>query len=208
MNHTAPRTDTRASLVEAGRKLFSEKGFDGASVRDLTALAGANLGAITYHFGTKEALYGAVVDSTVSPLADRLVAAASGPGAPLDRAEAVVRAHFSYLCDHPELPRLLVRSLIDTGLPPAAAMAHLKRMVAATTALVREGQADGSIRPGHPLVMAMGMVSQSLHLTMLREGLRPLGGMDLAEAEQRAEVLENIVRAVRGGLAARREATS
>lgn len=203
MNPEEAAPDTRAALIDAGRKLFSDKGFAGASVRNLTALAGANLGAITYHFGGKEALYAAVVEATVAPMADRIIAAAAGPGAPLDRAEAVVRAHFEYLSLHPELPRLVIRGLLDTGQPPPAALTHLQRILAACVSLVLEGQRDGSIRMGHPTVMAIGMVSQSLHLTVLRESLRQLGGLDLADRAQSAEVLENIVRAVRGGLAAR-----
>ncbi|MBL8986897.1 MAG: TetR/AcrR family transcriptional regulator [Gemmatimonadetes bacterium] len=199
-------SSTRASLVAAGRKLFADNGFDGASVRDLCALAGANLGAVTYHFRTKQALYGEVIDSTVAPMADRLVAAATGPGAPLDRAEAVVRAHFAYLRDHPELPRLLVRSLLDTGMPPAAALTHLRRVMAAARLLIEEGQRDGSIRPGHPIVMALGLMSQSLHLTMLRASLGQLGAIDLADQADSAQVLDNIVRSVRGGLAAGAEA--
>jgi AcrR family transcriptional regulator len=204
MNDIAPQTDTRAALVEAGRRLFAEHGFDGASIRDLTAAAGANLASVTYHFGGKEGLYAEVVRSTLAPLADAVVAAATGPGAPLDRAEAAVRAHFGYVTDHPELPRLLVRSLLDTGMPPEAAGELLRRMLGAMVALVREGQADGTIRDGHPAVMGAGVMSQSIHLSLLRDGLKRYAGLDLAAPDDRRAVVENIVRSVRGALAARR----
>jgi TetR/AcrR family transcriptional regulator, regulator of cefoperazone and chloramphenicol sensitivity len=47
---------TRAALIEAGLRLFGEKGFAATSTREIAAAAGANIGSIAYHFGGKEAL--------------------------------------------------------------------------------------------------------------------------------------------------------
>ncbi|MEZ5274766.1 MAG: TetR family transcriptional regulator [Opitutaceae bacterium] len=48
--------DTRDRLLDAAEAIYSEKGLDGTSVRALTSLAGANLAAVGYHFGSKNAL--------------------------------------------------------------------------------------------------------------------------------------------------------
>jgi AcrR family transcriptional regulator len=42
--------------------LFSEKGFDGTSVRDIAGQAGVNLAMISYYFGSKEKLMAALID--------------------------------------------------------------------------------------------------------------------------------------------------
>src|SRR6266568_5066457 len=47
---------TRTVLLDAAERLFAENGVEGTSVRDITKAAGVNLGAINYHFGTKERL--------------------------------------------------------------------------------------------------------------------------------------------------------
>lgn len=53
-----PQPDTTKELIlEAARKNFCERGFEGASVRDICVQAGANVSAIKYHFGGKEGLY-------------------------------------------------------------------------------------------------------------------------------------------------------
>ena len=59
---------TREKLVAVAGKLFAESGFDGVSLRELTAEAGTNLGAVTYHFGSKEALFGEVVVRKIAKL--------------------------------------------------------------------------------------------------------------------------------------------
>lgn len=55
----SPRTstgETRRRLLEAAELLFIEHGFDGMSLRLITTKANANLAAVNYHFGSKEAL--------------------------------------------------------------------------------------------------------------------------------------------------------
>ncbi len=49
-------TGTRDDLLRAARDVVRDQGLAGATSRDITAAAGANLAAITYHFGSKEDL--------------------------------------------------------------------------------------------------------------------------------------------------------
>jgi AcrR family transcriptional regulator len=54
--------ETRARIVGAALKLFDERGFDGASTRDIAAAAGVNAPALQYYFDTKEGVYLACVE--------------------------------------------------------------------------------------------------------------------------------------------------
>jgi len=54
---TQVQNDTKQALVLAAGELFADHGFDGTSVRAIADKAGANVAAINYHFGSKEALY-------------------------------------------------------------------------------------------------------------------------------------------------------
>jgi AcrR family transcriptional regulator len=53
----AAMDDPRARLLDAAERVFAEKGFSAATVRDITALAGCNVAAVNYYFGGKESLY-------------------------------------------------------------------------------------------------------------------------------------------------------
>lgn len=48
--------ETKAALLEAAKQLVTERGYAGTSVRELAAAAGTNLGAVNYHFGSRENL--------------------------------------------------------------------------------------------------------------------------------------------------------
>lgn len=57
----AEMEETRATLLAAARRLFSEHGYAGTSMDDLTAQAGLTRGALYHHFGDKKGLLAAVV---------------------------------------------------------------------------------------------------------------------------------------------------
>lgn len=54
-------TDTRAALLGAAREVFSEQGFDGATVRAIAARAGVDAAMVNHWFGGKDALFGEAV---------------------------------------------------------------------------------------------------------------------------------------------------
>ena len=66
-------TDTKTLILAAAEQAFADLGFDAASLRHIIAVAGVNLAAVHYHFGSKEALIRAVFERRIGPLnAERL----------------------------------------------------------------------------------------------------------------------------------------
>jgi AcrR family transcriptional regulator len=65
---TVPVSDTRTALLDAAERLFSKQGVEATSVRQIVKDASANLGAITYHFGTKDRLALEVFARTLEPM--------------------------------------------------------------------------------------------------------------------------------------------
>ena len=51
------KEDVRNRILDVAEALFCERGFEGVSVRELTAAAGCNLAAVNYYFGGKDKLY-------------------------------------------------------------------------------------------------------------------------------------------------------
>ncbi|MBU1237957.1 MAG: TetR family transcriptional regulator [Gammaproteobacteria bacterium] len=59
---TADTRDTRQRILDAAEGVFMACGYDGASMRQIAGDAGVNLAAGHYHFGSKEALFQAVLN--------------------------------------------------------------------------------------------------------------------------------------------------
>ncbi len=64
--------DTRLKLIEAAAPLFAQKSFAAVSVRELAQAAGANIAAVSYHYGGKEGLYHAMLEYQFEPIAEAL----------------------------------------------------------------------------------------------------------------------------------------
>jgi AcrR family transcriptional regulator len=193
--------DTRERLVAAASELFAQLGYDGTSIRMITDRARANLGAITYHFGTKEGLYEHVFDVKIEPLRSHMVAAVGTEGSPLDRVDRFVRALFQYLQRHPTLPRLIIQHLAS-NLPllrsvRTTMLGNIKHLAA----VIGEGQQDGSIRHGDPILMALSIGSQPLFLSLVREALREGAAIDQDDPDTVREIEDSVVQFVIAGLA-------
>jgi AcrR family transcriptional regulator len=56
---TVPTTNSRLLLLKAAIRIFAEKGFEGASIREIADAAGVNSSLISFHFGGKAGLHAA-----------------------------------------------------------------------------------------------------------------------------------------------------
>ena len=58
---TVDEVETREKVLCAAGKIFADKGFKAATVREICQEAGVNLASVNYYFGDKERLYIAAV---------------------------------------------------------------------------------------------------------------------------------------------------
>ena len=65
----------REQLIDVGRKLFADKGFEGTTVEEIAAKAGVSKPVVYEHFGGKEGLYAVVVDREIRTLLDGITGA-------------------------------------------------------------------------------------------------------------------------------------
>jgi AcrR family transcriptional regulator len=107
---------TRQRLIQAATRLFADTGYRGASVRDICNLAGANPGAVSYHFGGKRQLYRSVLRQAAEGMA------AIGPSLERDMAENdrigaldALRRLLFRMQEDDSATRLLLRDLADGG---------------------------------------------------------------------------------------------
>jgi AcrR family transcriptional regulator len=64
---------TRQRLIDATRRLLAEHGEGGVSLRAITEAAGANVAAVSYHFGSKETLVRAAIEESLERLVQEQV---------------------------------------------------------------------------------------------------------------------------------------
>lgn len=107
----------RSALVEAASELFAERGYHDSSVAEIGARAGVSRGLVNHHFGSKENLLGAVIETHLTEWEMEIVAPAIAGKHGLDALRAIIFAHLELAKRRPGHLRLLYR-LMSEALDP------------------------------------------------------------------------------------------
>jgi AcrR family transcriptional regulator len=108
--------DPRLRLLEAAGQTFAEKGFKGATVREIVQRAGLNLAAVNYYFRDKEELYRAAVQASCCGASEEFRLPQWSPDTPpavklADFIRTQVRGHVLGNRAHPWHRRLMMLEL-------------------------------------------------------------------------------------------------
>ncbi len=106
--------ERRESILDAGNMVFGQRGYDTVRIDDVAAAAGISKALIYEHFRSKQELYGELMNRAALEMLDRIVAAASEPGAEgANRLERGGQAGFSFVTEKPEAFQMFVRDVTD-----------------------------------------------------------------------------------------------
>ena len=178
--------ERREQLVQVGRALFADKGFDGTSIEEIAARAHVSKPVVYEHFGGKEGLYAVVVDREMSDLLNRLTSSLSA-GHPRALAEQAALALLTYIEEEADGFRILSRD------STAGAFSSLLNDIASQVEYVLVRQfSEHELNPKHAAMYAQMLV-----------GMVALTGMWWLEERKpkREEVAAHIVNLGWNGLA-------
>lgn len=179
------------SLLRVAVSAFTERGFDGTSMEDLSRKLGISKSAIYHHVPSKDELLRLAVNRALDGLFAEVDTVDTMDGRAVDKLEHLVRASVVVLIEQLPFVTLLLRIRGNTKVERAA-LARRKEFDRIVGDLVSKAAADGDLRPDiDPNVSArllFGMVNS------IAEWYRPRGGVS-------AEALADAVVAVAfGGL--------
>jgi AcrR family transcriptional regulator len=203
----APRNpdQTRRDILDAARAEFAEKGLSGARVDEIAARMRTTKRMIYYYFGSKEALYAAVLEEQYGGIRDAeqgLGLDALPPEAALRR---LVELTFDHHAEHPEFVRLVSVENIHGARHVAASPTIRSRNAAVIDTLallLARGEREGTFRRGlDPLDLHLLISSFCFYRVSNRHTLGAIFGRDLTDpgavAAHRAMIVEAVLRYVR-----------
>jgi AcrR family transcriptional regulator len=100
--------ERREQLLEIGREVFADKGYEAASIEEIAQRANVSKPVVYEHFGGKEGLYAVVVDREVRSLLDRITNALDADH-PRVKLEQAAHAFLTYVQEEPGGFRILLR---------------------------------------------------------------------------------------------------
>jgi AcrR family transcriptional regulator len=182
-------------ILKKALELFSEKGYDATSVREICEAAGITKPTLYYFYGSKEGVYRAIVQGALERFQTGLVLALDGEGSLRDRLVRMARAYVDATLREPDLARFII-ALIHN--PPRSAPAtdfvgFYQGILDTLARAVDEAITRGEIHPGPTdvrLLVFMGALGEAMHGHLL------VGRPDLTPA-----LADTLVDTVLGGWA-------
>lgn len=195
---------TQRAILEAATSEFAEKGFAGASVNEIAAVANVNKRMLYHYFGKKDDLYLLVLERALGRLLSAQTELNVSELAPRKAIEQFIRYTWEYFLRNPEVLRIfsgenLMRA---QNLQRSRRVKEMRKPVITTLAEILERGVESKIfRPGVDVMqLYITIASLTYFYLSARQMLSTLYGSDLASTEGIDVRVKHIVEVVLGYL--------
>ncbi|MGE0629639.1 MAG: TetR/AcrR family transcriptional regulator [Hyphomicrobiaceae bacterium] len=175
----------RGAILDAALAIFADKGFHGATMREIAVKAGISQGLLHHHFGNKDGLWKAVGDRTSEEFLD-YVAGITDPVQGQQGIGHAVATYIRYWKQHPAAFRINLWRLLEGQTKER--QARSKMLTAKSAPLMLRAQQAGEVRSDVPaglLLCIAGAAAQFwLHSQMeIKDSLAAIGNAPVSEEE-------------------------
>jgi TetR/AcrR family transcriptional regulator len=201
LNPSRPQTEradlTRARILEAAIRQFSESGLAGARTEQIAEEAGVNKALLYYYFKSKEDLYAAALESVFESVRTDSINVLQADASAGERFVQIVLGNFDRSYSHPSLRSLMQQEMVrlhrgeENRLAPMAEN-FFRPLWIMVDKLLEEGIASGELVPVDPTQMRYAALGANLlyflsaPLIRLAMGVDPLERGELARRRKAA----------------------
>ncbi|HUU27845.1 MAG TPA: TetR/AcrR family transcriptional regulator [archaeon] len=205
---------TREKILDSAEAEFVARGFEGARIRRIAELSGANKAMIYYYFSSKKELYRQVIKRVFQGAFQTLGGIIAGEQSLEDKFKALVSFYVNIYSQNPGYIRILLRELAAEGSIIKEVLTEVKsslqgfRLPDAFYRVFSEGRNQGKIRPvdpGHTVISLVGMCAAFFIFRPIAETMLDLAPEEAERfGEKRADhvadlLLNGLLKSKQGG---------
>jgi AcrR family transcriptional regulator len=150
--------EKQLQIIEISERLFSRKGFDGTSVRDIAEEAGINVAMISYYFGSKEKLMEAIFEVKIERVQMRVEELLKDNSmTPIQKVNTLIEEHIERVMKSQQFYRIMICEQVSNNNP--AIMGKVKQLklrnAELISELIKEGQKKGDFKKKVDVVLML-----------------------------------------------------
>lgn len=158
INFMTAYNDKQLQIIETSERLFSLKGFDGTSVRDIAEEAGINVAMISYYFGSKEKLMEAIFEAKIGRVQMRVEELLKDDSmSPIQKVNTLIEEHIERVMKSQQFYRIMICEQVSNNNP--AIMGKVKQLklrnAELISELIKEGQKKGDFKKKVDVVLML-----------------------------------------------------
>lgn len=203
----APEQHSRLSLINAGKRLFAQKGFDGTTIREISQEADVNICLVSYHFNGKEGLYRTCLEQFGQARlasARRVLKAPTSIADFRSKLELFVDECLQAYMDDPEATRLIHRELErNCGMSLDIFEETFVKAFDTLVTFMKSAQTAGIMsKDSDPEIIGCSVFATVMHVTQ-NDWLRNLfTGKSVRDVKYRRKVRDQLVQMLISGVSA------
>lgn len=190
--------DTRSRFIEVARLHFAARGFDGTSIAAIAQELGLSKQALLHYFGSKEKLYGEVLQQISKDVIRELDELAEASDGPYEALETLLVDRIAGRLDQSDGTRILMRELLDNRYRAKSARTwYLKPYLDRLIVIVKSIPAASHLSDAQALAAVYQLIGAVNYLIISEPTLSSMYGKRHFEEMKRTypEALRAIVRA-------------
>ena len=163
--------DRRRQIIQVAMALFSAKGFEGTTTREISKAAGVSEAIIFRHFATKEDLYAAIIDFIIQGHCEQFYSELNQAMEKRDDSAVFESLAFRILETHREEPALLrlllFSSLEGHKLSQLFMESQVRPVYELLSSYIRERAREGAFRKADAIVLVRGFLGMVSHHSLI-----------------------------------------
>ncbi len=178
---TMEYNEKQVQIIETAERLFSAKGFEGTSVRDIAQEAGINIAMISYYFGSKEKLIEAIFDYRISYTRLTMLGLLQDESlSPTIKIEKIIDSYINKMMSNQCFYRLMSqeRAILEVHNITELIYDSKSKNMDMVKKIIHEGQRTGEFRKNVDVSLLMAtLIGTSNHFTVSQEFYRRYNNM-------------------------------
>ena len=163
-------SDKQTQILTSAERLFSSRGYDGTSVRDIADEAGVNIAMISYYFGSKEKLMEALFEQRSSNIKFRIETLLKDDNtSPLQKIESIVDDYISKVLDKQNFFKIMVCEQVINKNPAIINLIYdlKKKNTEEIYKLIKDGQEKGVFKKNVDVMLLMNTLVGNITQMMI-----------------------------------------
>ncbi|WP_373897200.1 TetR/AcrR family transcriptional regulator [Haloimpatiens sp. FM7315] len=155
---------TKKAIFESGVKVFSEKGFTGATMDEIAANAGLVKGTLYYHFKSKQEIFDYIISEGISIIKDEVQEAVKREKNYISKIRELCRIQLNVVYNNRDFVKVVMSELWGRGDINSEIKNAITKYISYIENNLKEGMESGEVRKGEPSFMAytfLGMLCSS-----------------------------------------------
>ena len=160
--------NTKKVLMESALRVFTEKGFAGASTREIVEASGVTKPTLYYHFSSKDNLYRSILEEIFERFNREIARIAAEDLPPRDKLLKVTRYYLDHCQESPREVQLILMAIYrsDSSLPDIDIGTVGRAAIESIAEIIRNGEQAGAFKEGESLQLSLQLIGM-IHIQIL-----------------------------------------